>query len=810
MADPHAYAFPPYRLVPSRRLLLSGPSPLKLGGRAFEVLLALIERRERTVSKRELMNLVWPHLVVEENNLQVQVTALRKVLGHAAIATVPGRGYRFALAVDIEGDAATGHTAEIDGGAQVVNLRTNLPNWLPPIFGREDAISALLMSLKQHALITIAGPAGVGKSRLAQYAAARLVPRAHGGVWWIDLAALTEPTLLPNVIALAMGLQLDAKSDLMQAIANALAVQDTLIILDNAEHTLDAVAKIVARLRPVANKLRLLLTSQEILHAADEHVFRLEPLSLPVDTTFAAAECSGAVTLFVARALANDRHFRLVEDNCAAVVDICRRLDGLPLAIELAAARVALLGIEGVRTRLDHRFQVLTSGDRTAHRRHRTLREALEWSYQLLSEQEKVVLRKLGVFSGGFTVEAMQAVVSGRQGVHCWAALEHLGELVDKSLVVAEGDSKPRYRLLESIRLFALERLIEHGEADETRTAHRGHYVDVAESANAAINASDVAGLHRLDAERDNILLAMAWIRVDDDGTAGLRFAVAMRLYWTSRGLVPMGLELMERALAHPDLRGATRERCQVEMRASVFCSLLGQPDDAIRHASQAVSLARERGDDPLLTGALAVLGNAHFRRNELAEAERLGIEALTSARRVGQSGSIVHALTVLSAIYGRLGRFADARALEEDVLAISQSEGDVRNQVVGHLNLASIAVEMDELTEAQMHLGAAYARLPKVDSLHLGMYLIRVSAGWAAAMGRSESAVKLYATYASLRLHAGLSDPLEAFEARRHRSARDALTGAAVAQAEAAAAAWPYEDAVQYAARLLEQTQSQ
>jgi predicted ATPase len=193
------------------------------------------------------------------------------------------------------------------------------------------------------------------------------------------------------------------------------------------------------------------------------------------------------------------------------------------LAIELAAARVALLGIEGVRTRLDHRFQVLTSGDRTAHRRHRTLREALEWSYQLLSTQEKAVLRRLGVFSGGFTVEAMQAVVAGNEDIDCWGALEHLGELVDKSLVVAEGDQTPRYRLLESIRLFALERLIEHGEADATRTAHRDHYVSVAVSAKAAMDASDVAGLHRLDAERDNILLAMAWVRADEDGTAGLR-----------------------------------------------------------------------------------------------------------------------------------------------------------------------------------------------------------------------------------------------------------------------------------------------
>lgn len=809
MAEPLAYTFASYRLVPSRRLLLSGPRTLKLGGRAFEVLLALIERRERTVPKRELVDLVWPRLVVEENNLQVQVTALRKLLGHDAIATIPGRGYRFALPVAIEGDGPPEHTTDIVGDARVVNPRTNLPNWLPPLFGRDEAISALLMSLDQHALVTVAGPAGVGKSRLAQRAATLRSPYAPGGVWWIDLCALTDPGLLPNAVALAIGLQLEAKSDLVQAIANALSVQETLIVLDNAEHLLDGVARFVARLRPIANTLRLLLTSQEILHGADEHVFRLDPLSLPADTTVAAAERSGAVALFVARALGNDRHFRLVEGNCAAAVDICRRLDGLPLAIELAAARVALLGIEGVRTRLDHRFQVLTSGDRTAHRRHRTLREALEWSYQLLSTQEKAVFRRLGVFSGGFTVEAMQVVVAGNEEIDCWGALEHLGELVDKSLVVAEGDPTPRYRLLESIRLFALERLIEHGEADAIRTAHRDHYIGVAETAKAAMDASDVAGLHRLDVERDNILLAMAWVRADEDGTAGLRLAVAMRLYWTSRGLVPMGLQLMQRALAHPGLCGATPARCQVEMRTAVFCSLLGQHADAIRHAGQAVLLARELEDNPLLTRALADLASAHFRKNETAEAERFGTEALLSARRVAHGGSTIHALTVLSAIYGRLGRFADARALEAEVLAFSQSEGDVRNQVVGHLNLASIAVEMDELAEAKMHLAAAHARLPDVDSVYLGMFVVRVSAGCAAAMGRSEAAVKLHAAYASLCLRAGLSEPLELFESTRLLSAQSALTATGVAQAEAVAAAWTYEDAVQHAAELLEQTQS-
>ena len=260
------------------------------------------------------------------------------------------------------------------------------------------------------------------------------------------------------------------------------AIKSPLVLLDNAEHLLDGVAAFVTSVAAGSRTRRaFLVTSQEPLRVDDEHVFRPEPLSLPTGDDPERIAASGAVALFVARAQAADRRFELCAENQTVVADICRRLDGIPLAIELAAARVPLLGIDGLRDKLDQRFHVLTKGRRASLRRHQTLRAALEWSHHLLAPAEQVVLRRLSVFAGGFTLEAAQQVAEDEQGIDRWDVLEHLGALVEKSLVVAEGDVIPRYRMLETTRLFALERLIESGESEHARRRHRDHYLALAE-----------------------------------------------------------------------------------------------------------------------------------------------------------------------------------------------------------------------------------------------------------------------------------------------------------------------------------------
>jgi len=811
-----AYLFPPYRLVPAQRLLASGGTPVKLGGRAFDMLVALVERRERTVSKNELMDIVWPRLVVEENNLQVQVLALRKLLGHAAIATVPGRGYRFTLPVEVEGEGAPHDATDAGDAAGSAPARpraapTNLPHWLAPLHGREQALAALLDLMDRHAWVTVVGPAGIGKTRLAQAAAQARCAAMPGGVWWVDLTSVADPALVPHAIALAMGVRHEGPADLVAALAAALPAQPALLVLDNVEHLLDGVAALLARLRPLAGALRLVLTSQEVLHAADEQVFRVEPLSLPAADTPDALGASGAVALFLVRAQSADRHFALTAGNREAVADICRRLDGVPLAIELAAARVPLLGVEGLRARLDQRFELLTAGDRTAMRRHRTLRQALEWSHQLLSAEEQAVFRRLGVFAGGFTLAAAQAVAAqdgeaGEHGIDRWDVLEHLGRLVDKSLVVADGDPLPRYRLLETMRLFALERLIEHGEADAARTAHRAHFVEVAEAAREAMNAGGAGGLPVLDLERDNLLLAQAWTRGDDAGPQGLRLAEALVPYWSARGMLLHGLKHLQAALLHPDALEPSPLRCRVEVIAANFGSLVGRLEEARRHALGALKLARSLGDDACASFALAALANLHERSDDLVAAGPCAEEALELARRTGDPLAQRRALIVLSAVHDRNGRHDRALEMDEQCLAHSRAAGHVRFQAEDHLNLAWMQCRQERPEQARRHLGEVLALLPQMDSEFYGVAVLRTAAVWAAYTHRHEPALQLQAAHAAQRLRIGLDEPIEPWEAARLQQAAAAVDGATRERAERLGRSWTCAEALAAAAGLLGQ----
>jgi predicted ATPase/DNA-binding winged helix-turn-helix (wHTH) protein len=777
-----AYLFGAYRLVPAQRLLLSGGAAVKLGGRAFDALVALVERRDRTVAKAELMDLVWPRLAVEENNLEVQVVALRKLLGHPAIATVPGRGYRFTLDVAVEGGAAA-MPAAAGAGAAVAHAasgRSNLPHWLPTLYGREHDLATLLELIDRHGLVTVAGPGGIGKTRLAQAAAAARVASLPGGVWWVDLASLTEPALVPHAVALALGASTSVTGDATRAVIAALPAEPALLVLDNAEHLLAGVIDLFARLRPAAPQLRLLVTSQEILRVADEHVFRPEPLAVPDGDDAEHIDGSGAVALFVARARAADRRFVLDAGNRAAVADICRRLDGIPLAIELAAARVPLLGVEGLRSKLDQRLGVLTSGERGSLRRHQTLRAALEWSHHLLAVAEQAVLRRVGVFAGGFTLEAAQQVAEDEQGIDRWDVLEHLGALVDKSLVLAEGDPLPRYRMLETTRLFALERLIESGEAAQTRSRHRDQFLELAEEARERMLVGDPLGLACFDRERDNLLLAMAWPNGDSDGSRGLRLAAATRYYWTSRGLLARGLEAMRTALARPQAQRPSVARCQVIGTAAHYSSLMGDFDAAQRHAAEAVDAARGLQDEGCLCLALVGGGFVHLHRGDIAQATAWSQEALVLGRRIGDSHELGNALTLASALHAHAGEHDAAFRLQKEGVALRQRMNHPWSEAVGRLNLAQVALSRGEPEVALAQLRQVLALLGRVDSEYVGLHLLGVSADWAACAGWNEAAVMLEAARAAQFARVGMKDAPDPPELQRRERAQAALDDAA------------------------------
>ncbi len=476
--EPTSPRFGRFELQSHERRLLENGQPVALGARAFDLLVVLVGRAGQLVAKNDLLTLVWPGLVVEENNLQVQVSTLRKVLGQSALTTIPGRGYRFELPVERDHAVApeTVPTPLAPTAAPgPVRARTNLPAHLLALYGRAHDVRTIKALLRQHVVVTVVGAGGIGKTRVAQAVAADLAVESAAdfpdGVWWVELAALSDGALVPSAVARVLGVQLSGDRLPGEAMASLLAPQRLLLVLDNCEHLTDFVAEFIESVRAAAPHVRFLITSQETLKTAEEHIHRVGGLAVPADDGAATALQAGAIELFVARAQGADPNFALSAAHTPAVIEICRRLDGIPLAIELAAARLPLLGVEGMRTRLDERFNVLTASSRVVLRRHQTLRATLEWSHGLLTPDENTVFRRLGVFAGSFTLEAAQNVASDER-IDVWAALDHLGALVDKSLVLAEGDPVPRYRLLETTRAYALERLAEAGETERVLQRH--------------------------------------------------------------------------------------------------------------------------------------------------------------------------------------------------------------------------------------------------------------------------------------------------------------------------------------------------
>jgi predicted ATPase/DNA-binding winged helix-turn-helix (wHTH) protein len=459
-----------FTLRPATRELLEGETRLRLGARAFDLLLALAEARGEVVSRETLFERAWPGRVVLDDNLKVQIMALRKLLGAQTIATVPGRGYQFMARLDDDLEAPLPPPATSVHASGGEARSTNLPAHLSEMLGRAQELAVARSLLREHAVVTIAGSAGIGKTTLALHLAQQVRGEFADGAWLIELAAISDPGQAAPLVARSLGIVEQDEPVALATIAAALRSQSMLLVLDNCEHVLDAVVALVDAVTRAAPKVRILATSQEVLKLGAERVLRLAPLAV-ADADPEAAAQSGAVQLFVARAQAADRGFALTKDNLATVVDICRRLDGLPLAIELAAGRLPLLGIEGIRARLSERFRVLTGGARFAPRRQQTLRAAFEWSHDLLTVPEQTVFRRLAVFVGGFSLELAQRVAADDH-IDAWAVLDHLGVLVDKSLVIIEGRDTPRYRLLETGRAFALEQLDRACETDALLSRH--------------------------------------------------------------------------------------------------------------------------------------------------------------------------------------------------------------------------------------------------------------------------------------------------------------------------------------------------
>lgn len=558
-------AFGRFAMRPDERRLFVDGQAAKLGGRAFDLLLALVERRPRVVAKNELLDLVWSGRVVEENNLQAQVSTLRRVLGRSVIDTIPGRGYRFAAKIDNEtsGDEAPAKAelAKADHPA--------VPGDLPPpqtrLIGRLPELATLVDLTTHHAMISVVGAAGIGKTTLALAAADAVRQHWPDGVWLVELAQVSDPQLVPAAIAQAVGITVGCARDMAKQLTAALAPLSMLIVLDNCEHVAAAAASLASEILQRAAGVHLLATSRCLLGVPREQVLRLDPLSVPpVDESIDHLDAArfGALCLFRERARAVDLGFNLDASNVADVAQICRQLDGLPLAIELAAARVRLLGVRGLRDRLGERLRLLVAASHATVPRHQTLRAALDWSHTLLSPAEQVVLRRLGVFVGGFVLELAQAVASEPTSDE-WAVLDALAALVDQSWVEVSAGDPPRYRLLETTRAYALEMLARSGETERSFERHAHAVCACFRQTEAARfgehgTLSLAAFMERLVPELDNVRAALSWAMHDDsrhDVAVALVAASAelFRLQSLSMEALTRMQALRHHADTHPD-----------------------------------------------------------------------------------------------------------------------------------------------------------------------------------------------------------------------------------------------------------------
>ena len=645
----------------ARRELRVLGSPVPVGGRAFEVIEVLARSAGEIVTKDELMDRIWPGAIVTENTLQVHAMAVRKALGpyRTLLKTESRRGYRLLGDWTVRRhDAAKPPVGpqqrRIDGELPV----TNFPVTVTRLIGRTAAVARVRDLLSAYRVVTLTGPGGIGKTSLALKAARGIVGEYADGGWLVELASLSDPALVPSAVAGAVGLKLGGGGISAEVVARAIGDQEILLIVDNCEHVIEAAANLAEKLVHSCPRVTILATSREVLRIDGENVYRVPPLDVPRqhDEEPDTIVRHGAVQLFIARTTALNENFSPRAEDCLDIAAICRRLDGIPLAIEFAAARVATLGIQEIASHLDDCFTLLTSGRRTALPRHKTLRAMLDWSYELLTGPEQATLRCMAVFSGSFTFQAVCAVASAAEFTAS-ELVDIVANLVSKSLVVLDvNNGTENYRLLETTRAYAFRKLVESGELERTQRCHAEYYRYWLERVGTeAVNPPTSEWLAARAAHIDDLRLALDWaFSLAGDTEIGVALTVAALPLWTHLSLNAECRQRVERALsvgATGEGRTALRDMQLFAALGAMLIYTQGPGQNANDAWSNVVELAEKLGDKDYQIRALWGLWSDRFNNGafraalEIAEkvkdiAVRSGVPAnsLISDRMVGIS----------------------------------------------------------------------------------------------------------------------------------------------------------------------------
>jgi len=684
---PASFEFGRFRILPQRRKVLADGRPLELGGRAFDVLVVLVEADGAVVRKDELMSRVWPGRIVEDSNLHAQIKALRKALSdHDLIRTVVGRGYQFTGEIHAR---RAGHSEPAEPGTALdvsgpPRAPTNLPAPTSDLIGRDGEISEVIGLVADHRFVTLTGTGGIGKTRLGLEVARHLLSQFADGVWIAELASLSDPQLVPITVAAAFGLELLSGVVSPERIAAALGSKQIMLVLDNCEHVIAAAAGMAEALLHASPAARVIATSREPLRAESEHLYRVPPLAVPTENTRALEDVlrHGAAALFVARAQAADPHFAPDRQTASAIAAICRRLDGIPLALELAAARASTLGMQELASRLDDCFSLLTEGRRMALRRHQTLRATLDWSYELLPESERVVLRRLSIFAGGFTLEAAIAVIANADILES-NVVDGVANLVTKSLVGADvGSAAVHYQLLETTRAYAREKLAEHGELEQTGRRHAEYYRDLCGQAEAEWMTRPAAEwLADYGRQIGNVRAALDWaLSPCGDASIGVALTAAAVPLWCQLSLLDECRRRVEQALCHI-APGSNRDmRCQMQLETALGLSLF--------HTKGPV---RETG--ATWTRALAIAD-----RLEDTEYQLRALWGLWSHRMSS-------------------GEYRGALAFAERFRGLTAKQPDPAARLIADRMIGSMRLYMGDQTNARRHIERMLSRY--VDPLH-------------------------------------------------------------------------------------------
>jgi predicted ATPase/DNA-binding CsgD family transcriptional regulator len=589
----------------------------------------------------------------------------------------------------------------------------NLPLARTSFIGRERERLEVKRLLAMTKLLTLKGAGGCGKTRLAVEVARDLVGAYPDGVWMVDLAPLSEAELVPLAVAQAVGVREQPGRPLLETLEEALRSKKMLLVVDNCEHLVEAVTTLVDTLLHSCPKVRVLATSRETLSAAGEVRWVVPSLTVPDSRQEEAytpqeLEAYESVRLFVQRASQRDPFFELTPGNGQAVAQVCRRLEGIPLAIELAAGRMGVLSAEQLALRLEDFLKLLTGGP-TADHRHRTLRATLEWSHDLLSEPERVLFRWLSVFVGGWTLEAAEEVCSG-EGVDQYEVLELLSELVDKSLVVVEAGEErvPRFRMLEPVRQYSQERLQESGTAEQVRERHARHYLALAQEAEPELERADqVRWMDRLEAEHDNLRATLSWGLEGGEVELGLRLAVALRLFWVGRSDHREARRWYEEGLKRGD-SAPQQVRANALVGAGFFTWALGDRELAIERFEDGLVLYRQVKDRRGAATCLRFLGITNIERGDWARAEASLEEALPLARESGSIRDTCNALSYLTYMASCRDDLERAKALGEESLATAREAGDTTAAAFASQQLAITAMLGGDYERAQALFEAA------------------------------------------------------------------------------------------------------